>query len=538
MDKEPNLPKLDDPDNSSKKGQLSPLASKTHKAVPLREEKTDIVEWRDVVMSKKTWVLVVLLFFFLYFTTVVPVSNIPVLRSVAEAMGYSEEETHDLSFFKALLTWNEHSKKQKAERETREQSRKAVAASMAASAEETRLNKAQLVDLKAVNNARRGQGQQAETISRAAMANASQRSQVVAMSGNEQNVNTQQETARNLPGEVYFGSETDLVTRNRTDAFDSTKRLAAIQKPGIIDSKKSDWTLDAADSFWAHQGDIVFNNKLLNKSTTAMMSGQSTIQTVDLKPRMDMIYAWLTSRASRRTGNLMLKKTLSAASFMGADLDKPMLVTTVMWGGTPLETDKLQIDLGDAKKRAELEEECTKYLEEGSYKSDIIVPMQQIVELRDGLPGKFPAGCKEMESGGDAFNEALTQIVNGCNSVQGRYSTVSRICLMDIQRGKCDNGDLNSLVNTIKGQCDTYVQNCLSNYTASGEPTPQQKDECYTTATNMVGFGNFKNGNLLKEKIDAVMGEDSSYFPSVDWKGTLMNRKYGAISGGHSEDSE
>ncbi|MBR2392083.1 MAG: hypothetical protein IKA93_00710, partial [Elusimicrobiaceae bacterium] len=42
--------------------------------------------------------------------TVVPVGSIPILRSLAYAMGYSADEAKDISLLRALLSWNEHSK--------------------------------------------------------------------------------------------------------------------------------------------------------------------------------------------------------------------------------------------------------------------------------------------------------------------------------------------------------------------------------------------------------------------------------------------
>jgi len=506
---------------------------------PLKQE----VEWRDVVLSKKAWFLLVFVLLLLYFSAAVPVAHIPVLNVITEAMGYTDEEMENTSFLKAFFTWPGHAKRRKAQDTQDELIRRSMAASMAASTEEAQLNRAQLINFRAASQRRATPSQreaQADTLSRAAMANASKESQTVVMSGKESTVSTQEEQPRGLPGEVYFGTEADLIARNQKDGFDSTKRLAAVKKPGAIDSHKSDWTLDAADSFWAHQGGIIFDNKLLNNSISSMTPGQNIISAVDVKPRMDVVYAWLTSRAGRRTNNLMLKKTLEAAGFMGTDLSKPMLLTGVSGGGIPLESDKMYVDLKDAKKRAKLEEDCTNYLEGNGYRNDIIQPMEHALALRDGdnsMPGlsDIMNDCEHIEEQANMFTSRLEEIQETCKSIQNSFNSVGNTCRITIVQGTCSNGTyLPSYAINVKTECEGRVQACVNANQDSTQTPEQKKAACYPIASAEIFTGDFKEG--LKQDIRGVMGTTSetggvSYFTSVDWGETLFNRSYGGVLG-------
>ena len=80
-----------------------------------QEEKTPfaalLADLKPLARSKKAWAAAVLCLLLFLGTAVVPVGKIPFLRSLAEAMGYSTEEAQSLSFLKALLSWNEHTKR-------------------------------------------------------------------------------------------------------------------------------------------------------------------------------------------------------------------------------------------------------------------------------------------------------------------------------------------------------------------------------------------------------------------------------------------
>ena len=74
-------------------------------------------ELKQMLRSKKAWAFVGLFLLLLLLSITVPVSNLPFLRNLVQAMGYSAEETREISFLKALLSWNERAKIQRGELE-------------------------------------------------------------------------------------------------------------------------------------------------------------------------------------------------------------------------------------------------------------------------------------------------------------------------------------------------------------------------------------------------------------------------------------
>ena len=74
-------------------------------------------EVKNLARSKNVRIVAAVFLVLLLLGSVIPVGKIPFLRNLVWAMGYSPEETENISFLKALLTWNEHNKIMNGERQ-------------------------------------------------------------------------------------------------------------------------------------------------------------------------------------------------------------------------------------------------------------------------------------------------------------------------------------------------------------------------------------------------------------------------------------
>lgn len=496
--------------------------------------------YEDLYWSKRFWLLVVLLGFFVYITTAVPVSKIPFLRNLVEAMGYTEPETHKISFFKALLTWNEHTKHVKAQEAEELQARQSTATAVGGAMESAQLNKSRLFEFKEFNASLKEEGKLAMDAVTKAGGNevASKEAQSVQMSGKETKVATQP-SADELPKEIFFMEERGQVQRDPETGFDSTKQLAEVNSPGTIDSSRTDWLLDQANSYWSRQGGIIFNNKLLDVGDIASTPGQQILTVGEVKPQIDVIYAWMTSRASRRTENKALKQTLNSAGFIGADLSRPMLLTGMDGvGSVPLDPKKMRIDMTDAKDRLKLEKECSAVLDNNSaQKRAIIENLSEANKVRDALPG-YLESCKKVldEGGADAFNSAVDEMIQKCKNVNSAYAPIRSKCQMSVIDGSCDAKNLQSLAVTAKDSCNESVESCMNQKIAQYQqahggnpPTSDEKKQiregCLVIATSKMKekVGDIKEA--VSEVINPTPGK-KGFFAMVDWIATMSNRQF------------
>lgn len=514
--------------------------------------------FKELLWSKRFWLGMVLLAVFFYFTTAVPVAKIPLLRTLVEAMGYTEPETHQISFFKALLTWNEHSKSLAAQAADEWQARYSAAAAATGALESAQQTPGVLFDFKEINRARREQGKEAEVLQRTGLVEQSKEAQLVKMSGQETQVNTQTSGNDNtrrgsvaapkvgeeiISAEVFFGEEEGKIVRDANSGFDSTKQLANVKSPGVIDSSSQDWKMNEADSFWARHRGVVFNNKLFNVGDISRVQGQNVLTVVDVKPRADLVYAWMTSRAGRRTRNLALKQTFSKAGFMGADLSRPMLLSAVDGTGVlPMDADKMRTDFNIAEDRVELEMECDAVLD--ANQKDVVKEMQQASEKRDELPGTLD-NCKTVMDGFSDFKTKLGEIATLCESVKGKYDKMKSACRMKIIVGKCKdkNQEILAIAENLQNDCKTEFYKYFDQqkkdasgnlmYDVNGNPIKYTAQESYELATKEILTDDRKKeikGNI-NDKMNLNPAQDEggsaeSYFSQVDWVGTLQNRKY------------
>lgn len=492
--------------------------------------------YRELLWSKRFWLTIVLLSFFLYTTVAVPVSKIPLLRTLVEAMGYTEQETHQISFFKALLTWNEHSKTLKAQEAEDWQARYSTAKAVNDSLESARNNPGRLLDLRAVNRSLQEQGKATEELTRAGLAlpESTKDIQPVQMSGRERQLSTQPPSSTTASGEetgqatdaVFFGEDTDQILQETQSGFDTTKVLAGVQAPGTIDSVPTDWKLQAADSFWDRHRYVTFNNKLVNEGQMSKVKGPDIHSTREIKPRADVVYAWMTSRASRRTQNMAFKKTLSSAGFIGADLNRPLLLTSMDGTGVlPMDEQQIERDFNIAQDRVKLEEKCSAAMEKLTSDDGtnvIFEAMDKAAQVRKGLKNHV-SNCSKVlwKKGIDKFKEDLKVMDKYCRDSRDAYAPVKTACRMEIVEGSCNSTPLSTAVAGLFGECNDAYQLCVKQNENAPQPVDCDKEMDKKEP-------NFDTLNKVMDNLTSVDVENpsQSYFSQVDWKNTLRNRKF------------
>lgn len=556
MEEKPNSATGGTPPPNDEKKKTSPRVpptAATQSAAPAdgvsSGPKAPVPFYQELYWSKRFWLGVILFGIFLYFTTAVPVSKIPFLRNLVEAMGYTEPETHNISFFKALLSWNEHAKHVKAQAAEEQQARDSEAKAMSSALEGARLSKGGLFNLREVNRSLRAQGKQPESVNQIGTRYGLQQgSPAIEMSGKETKVNTQPQGTGEVPEEVFFGRDNNTIERDKNSGFDSTKQLANVKLPMDITSSHSDWTIDQADSFWGRKGGIIFNNKLLDVGDVGRTPGRDILSVSDVKPRADMIYAWMTSRASRRVENKALKQTLNAAGFMGADLSRPMLITALEGvGSLQMDANEIRLDFADAKERMKLEEDCTEALN-GPAHDTIMQKMKDLQDAKDSLLGFFPKDCKNLMKDNinlaNDFNTAVTAADDLCGQIKTAYGPIKSKCNMEFTNGNCQSNDLKDFIQKILNACNDKYEECYNSKInaarANGQTvTDQQKQQfeaaCYSNVTNAVknmqGNADIFTQDRIQAEVEAVMKYNpdgtSDYYTTVNWAATLRNRQYG-----------
>ena len=512
----------------------------------------DKFSWWDVVHSKRAWTVLVVLLFLSYFFTAIPVEKVPLLRNLAYVMGFTREETKTFSFLKTLLTFPQHYKAHRAEKEDWERTRKSSAAAIAASTEDALLYKAQLINFKQSSQGANPQGQDSDELHKVRQANTARDSRVVALASVLRDDPAATQTAQKTAGsEVFFGTQEGIIPRDPTAGFDTTQNLSDLPSPGVVDSHKTDKLLEAAESFYARTTNIDFQNKLTEHTIGSRTMLQDLSSPDDKKPRVDVVYAWLTSRAAKRTENKMLKKTLAAAGFLGADLTRPMLLTALDGTGTmAVDPRQIDVDISVAKERVEREEKCTNYLTDGAYQSEIIEFWQNTINGDNGYLKKvwnsmdnlLNATCDTYQDKISVFNNNMNDLSDKCQTLNSSYGTVQTACQITVKSGKCDNSSIRNDFTNLKGNIDTWC----SQYTCQQTNNPNQykdgagniyetRDACETACEPMrrkkvtemgVNIPNYLNGE--EAFITQLKTGDGNFFPGMD-SNDVNSMLYGRI---------
>jgi len=478
---------------------------------------------RPWLRSKKMWCLVAVLMVLLAIGTWVPVSKIPFLRNLVYAMGYTPDETKNLSLLKALFSWNDHSKMMRGELpDPDEASILSSGGSLTAASLQAQ---GQLINVRSVNASLARRGQKGDYLS--GVYNPPQG--MADPSGGVRVENTKVSAATQANGsqlaEVFFGEDSSAIARDKNDAFDSTNTLKKVANRSIAGSTRStDWFEKLVDKAVRSEADLsgLMEGKNNTKSTLANVGSAGKIG--DSRAKRDLYYAWLTGRAARRTPQVILKKTLAAAGFNGAEMPRSVF-TASGFSGVGIKPDDVVADMDSVKKYLELDKQCQQALSGGQGKEAL---MEDTYQKIDSLPGSFPATCGDV--GNSGFMTKLTGLASNCKQLRKSYEQVQKGCAtitLNLQDSQCKAEKLTSYYVAFAGYCLEKEKACQS------AGTPEQQAQCrkevaalssaqdYTEPGSNISY----NSNELKKDVEKTFYDgdalNQDYFPGVDWGRSL-----------------
>lgn len=475
--------------------------------------------------SRAVWAAVILFFLFALVTTVVPVGKIPLLRNLAWAMGYSADETESISFLKALLTWNEHTKQTNGEAEGPDGTGVFGKDGGLISANK-RLEKdkdSSLFNLRALNAALARQGKPIDALAGAYYTVDTQEGETGAAARIKgDRANTQANSTQ--PSEVFFGAEASgAQQRDPKDGYNSVDALKKIANPHIAGSSNTDWFGQMMDKAYLTDANLQSIVKELNSS-----AGMTPLSLLDdagrYKAQRDMYYAWLTSRTATRVSDIMLKKTLAGAGFNGAEIPRKVFDSS-MSSGIGLTTDAVVGDLDNIKLRLKKEEECSNALETSG---EALV--EQLEAAKGGistLTGSFPKTCDEIN--GD-FPNRLSVLRNQCEQVKLAYAQLQSSCGVAVKVGR----EGTCTTNNLQGRYDQYANYCTEEKQKCAALTdPQAQKDCLAAIKKAADYneGDCYGGGCSESGISKLVGgtfnvgvgnnpvdpNAGDFFPETDW---------------------
>lgn len=433
-----------------------PLSKNFHS---VQETKTDKIKR----FSKKYWVLVLLLLFIGGGVGgFVPVSQIPVLSSLARAMGYSEEQMQEMSFFKTLFFWADDECGPMARGEANSysifstQPGRFDAINRGASAYgATGEGSSTLIDVGALNASLRKQGKSGVAVMGAA--------QDTGEDSYKQNVRFDKPitglseavraSSKEAAADMYYGVDANLAARVSKDGFDSSSGLNKLGS-NIIGSRKTDWKEDILNKAVLEQTSGL--DKKLGGINSSMMFLQNAGRSLT-----DFRYIWLTSQASNRARQIPLKKTLAAAGFFAEEMPQKVFSATGGIALAGLEEDAVVADIETAEKQQQRQQECEE-------NSRLLGPrindttrsvVSQINALQGTFPA-FPADCTNT-SKVNAWRTTLAQVRNSCAQVKQDYDTLGEKCLLQLKynrAGQCSTNNLDDKLNEYERMCAEYLK--------------------------------------------------------------------------------
>lgn len=492
---------------------------------------------RDLLRSKRVWATLSVILFLIAGGTLIPAGKIPFVGRLVQAMGYSAEEAGKISFFKALLSWNERYKQIKSERpDPNEQAvfDRAEAASRAAHLDSLGRQPDGLLNMQAVNALLRKQGRAADQISSvlAPPADPDEKTKTN-ISVTNPDATAQTEANRAMPSDVYFGAEANVVERDKNDGFDSVKQLKKVNAKGISGFTGGGTSWIDSQLNKAVQKEVSFEGLEDSLKMHGMAAKLDNIEAVgDSKGARNLFWAWMSSNAARRANNVVLKKTLATTSFDGAELPHTIFDASGV-SGISINPDDVLTDLDHIKQYLEMDKKCQAAVDgvkTDAYEGEIVSMMKAIKALSDKIPTK----CGDTANS-SAFDTAVTSIQSTCKTKMiPAYNNIKNACTsLQIKKADtCRDVEFAHVGATFQSWCEAELEKCKQN-------NPTNPPEVCTEKINELTLD-----DAAKEKEDIKSPEElildinktyyagvesfgnekplsTDYFPSTDWQETL-----------------
>ncbi len=497
------------------------------------------------------WLFAVLLFLFLgSMTGLVPVEKIPLLRNVAYALGFTKDDTSRISFLRALLAWADKTiglpGDWRVDASSTSLFARGLGANLGTSADAentadlnarmTRYNgQTSLINMAALQKLQREKGRPQDGLLGAVMPGPGQAEAQAApaqLIGDHVEVRTE---STRVQGDVYFGSDAAAINRDARDAYDSSKTLTKVKNPHIADGKPIDWLSNMAQKMVRATNSLAGVDRELNNTKVNWAS--SVVDVGDKKEHKDLYHAWITSRMSKYTSNLMLKKALADSSFLGADI--PTVASNVLtFGGIQVDMDSFSRDQQEWQEYLEWEKQCKEELSDRGAGGRIDRSIEQYNSMFSSFNDKaepnlgFPVDCSP--SGGvndsqrrSAFEGRIHKITTLCDSVTSDYTVLGNKCLMQSFSGTCDK----SIRTKYSGRWDAFAKHCQDAYAAEEQKwkeewCQQNKAACEAGTTpppypaskwetDSKNYTQEKWGTPIESEVLAETGAHSDYFSAV-----------------------
>ena len=500
------------------------------------------------------WVLAVLLCLFLGgISGLVPVEKIPVLRELAYAMGFSKDDTSRMSFLRALLTWTDKNiglpgnwggdgveGPSLLARGGVGEGRSATGSDADTAGLNIRVDRAggktSLINMQALNELQRKKGYALDGVRGAVKLNPGQEEADLGPAVlRDDAVNVRTESGR-AQGDVYFGSDNSAINRNFKDGYDSVKTLARVKNPHIANGVPIDWLTNMTKRTMKTDTALGGVNKELNGTQVAW--GSDVADVGEQKPHRDLYHAWITSRMSKYTPNLMLKKGLADSAFLGADI--PTTASNVLsFTGIQVDMDSLQTDQKEWNEYLEWEKVCKEELSDKGASGKIDNAINEynnlFVQFNDKATPNvgFPQDCSPDGLSAQKQSEfvgKISTIVKLCNTVTNGYNVLREKCDMHSFEGSCDT----TIVQTYSTKWSSFQGYCEDKYKEAEEAWKKawcqaHKQQCedgdgppdypwpewVNTDSKKYTQTAWNNGRSIEDDVKQDTGADSEYFAAV-----------------------
>ncbi len=483
--------------------------------------------------SKKIWAVAAVLLLLLGVLSFVPVSKLPFLRNLVYAMGYTPDELKNMSFLKALLSWNEHAKMMRGELPDPDEANIFGAAGGAFNAT---LAGAQnkLIDIRAVNKSLAKQGQAGDNLA-GAYQNPAKQGKEDDIVVKDKNAAAKSEANAAKNGEVFFGDDISARQRDKNDGFNSTNQLKKVANPPVAGSSGDSWLDRLVDKAMRSETDLSDFSKSRDSGGTMLAKMGNMRKIGDSRAKRDMYWAWLMGRTARRTPHVILKKTLASSSFDGAELPRSVF-TTSGFSGVGIKPDDVLADMDSVQKYLDQDKDCQEAMVAGWNSADMNTLGENIngdENGNGGLVNSFPNTCGELaENGAGAYTGALNAISAQCQQMRAAYENIRQKCAslaIDLDNSQCQFVTLNSYVTEFASTCEEERAAC---YELEGEDA---QAECLAkwadrSSNDPFGMGNSFSKGQLENDIAGTFYQDGNsengfnhdYFPGINWGGSHL----------------
>ncbi len=496
--------------------------------VPVQERK------RRWWQSKKIWAVAAVLLLLLGVLSFVPVSKLPFLRNLVYAMGYTPDELKNMSFLKALLSWNDHAKMMRGELPDPDETNIFGAAGGAFNASQLAAQN-KLIDIRAVNKSLAKHGQAGDNLAGSYNnPNAQKKEEDIVVKNKNAAAKSEANAVKN--GEVFFGDDISARQRDKNDGFNSTNQLKKVANPPVAGTSGDSWMDRLIDKAVRTETDLSDFSKSRDNSGSMLAKMGDLRKIGDSRAKRDMYWAWLMGRTARRTPHVILKKTLASSGFDGAELPRSVF-TTSGFSGVGINPDDVLADMDNVQKYLDQDKNCQQAMSEGWAMSpdsnDIATAITGDEQGEGSLASKFPQNCGDLaENGAGEYTGTLNTISGQCQQMRAAYEHIRQKCAtlaIDLGNHQCESVTLGAYVTEFASTCEEEKAAC---YELEGDGAQAECLAKWATRSSddPFGMGNSFSKGQLEDDISATFYEGNpsdgkfnhNYFPRIDWGGSNL----------------